>query len=205
MKPIIGVVCRFEKISEINNAMVVYENIIKAIKSSGGLVIGIVDDNIDIINMCDGIILQGGNDISVIDIPIVKYCYKKDIPILAICLGMQMIGLSFEGTVNDFTNKLHSNKKNKYVHSVYLNNFSKLYKIVGSKHILVNSRHKSYINKTNLIISGISDDGYIESIEKNNKRFFIGVQWHPETTIEYDIVSQKIFKAFILECQKGKK
>lgn len=205
MKPIIGVVCRFEKISEINNAMVVYENIIKAIKSSGGLVIGIVDDNINIINICDGIILQGGNDISIIDIPIVKYCYKKDIPILGICLGMQMIGLSFEGTVNDFTIKFHSNKKNKYVHSVYLNNFSKLYKIVGSKHILVNSRHKSYINKTNLIISGISNDGYIESIEKNNKRFFIGVQWHPETTFEYDIVSQKIFKAFILECQKGKK
>lgn len=203
MKPIIGVVSRFEKISEINNAMVIYENIIKAIKDSGGLVIGLIDDNIELIKKCDGIILQGGNDISLIDIHILQYCYDNDVPLLAICLGMQMMGLSFNGQIDDFSNNKHLNKTCKYVHSVNLNKLSKLYEITKLNYILVNSRHKSYIKKTSLMISGISSDGYIEAIEDKNKRFFIGLQWHPETTFEYDIVSQKIFKAFILECQKG--
>lgn len=205
MKPIIGVVVRFERISEINNAMVIYENVINAVKKSGGLVIGLIDENIELINLCNGIILQGGNDTSIIDIPILKYCYDKDIPLLGICLGMQMMSLYFNGEINDFTTSKHANKKFKYVHSVHLNKLSKLHEIIGLDYILVNSRHKSYIKNTNLSISGISNDGYIESVEDKNKRFFIGVQWHPETTFEYDIVSQKIFKAFILECQKGKK
>lgn len=203
MKPIIGVVSRFEKISEINNAMVIYENIIRAIKDSGGLIIGLIDDNIELIKQCDGIILQGGNDNSTIDIPILQYCYDNDIPLLAICLGMQMMGLTFNGKINDFNNNKHLNKTCKYVHSVNLNKLSKLYEITKLNYILVNSRHKSYIKNTSLMISGISSDGYIEAIEDKNKRFFIGLQWHPETTFEYDIVSQKIFKAFILECQKG--
>lgn len=203
MKPIIGVVSRFEKISEINNAMVIYENIIRAIKDSGGLIIGLIDDNIELIKKCDGIILQGGNDNSTIDIPILQYCYDNDIPLLAICLGMQMMGLTFNGKINDFNNNKHLNKTCKYVHSVNLNKLSKLYEITKLNYILVNSRHKSYIKNTSLMISGISSDGYIEAIEDKNKRFFIGLQWHPETTFEYDIVSQKIFKAFILECQKG--
>lgn len=204
MKPIIGVVSRFEKISDINNAMVIYENIIKAVKKSGGLVMGIVNDDIDIVNLCDGIILQGGNDVSQIDIPILNYCYNNDIPTLGICLGMQMMALVFDGKISDFENDLHLNKKDKYVHTVYLNSFSKLFNIIKHSYILVNSRHKSYIKNTNLNISGISMNGYIESIEDPNKRFFVGLQWHPETTFEYDIVSKKIFKAFILECQKGK-
>ena len=114
-----------------------------------------------------------------------------------------MMGLTFNGKINDFNNNKHLNKTCKYVHSVNLNKLSKLYEITKLNYILVNSRHKSYIKNTSLTISGISSDGYIEAIEDKNKRFFIGLQWHPETTFEYDIVSQKIFKAFILECQKG--
>lgn len=205
MKPIIGVVTRFEKISEINNAMVIYENIIKAIKKSGGLVIGLIDDNIELLKLCDGIILQGGNENSIIDIRITKYCFDNNIPLLGICLGMQMMNLSLDGKMCNFINLNHYDKENKYVHSVYLNKSSKLYKIIGLDCILVNSRHKSYVKSNKLFISGISNDGYIESLEAKNKRFFIGVQWHPETTFEYDIVSKKIFKAFILECQKGKR
>lgn len=203
MKPIIGVVGRFERISEVNNAIVLYENVVKAIVKSGGSVIGIPYYDESLIDICDGIVLEGGDDNNIEDLNFIKYCYKKDIPLLGICLGMQMMGTFFNGNVKDFDNKLHLNKKLNYVHGVYFNKLSRLYEIIGLDYIIVNSRHNSYIKNTNLVISGISSDGYVESIEEKNKRFFIGIQWHPETTFEYDIVSQKIFEAFILECQKG--
>ena len=205
MRPIIGVVCRFEKISEVNNAMVIYENVIKAVKQSGGEVIGLVDSQDSILRLYDGIILQGGNDISLMDLKIINYCYINDIPLLGICLGMQMLALAFDGQMLDLIDNRHMDKINRFVHSVTLDEASKLYDIVRQRYILVNSRHYSYIKNTKLNISGISDDGYIEAIEDKNKRFFVGLQWHPETTFEYDIVSKKIFKTFIDECRKGKR
>lgn len=41
-----------------------------------------------------------------------------------------------------------------------------------------------------------SEDGIIEAIEDKNKRFFIGVQWHPESLME-DRYSDKLFSYFI--------
>ncbi len=62
--------------------------------------------------------------------------------------------------------------------------------------IQVNSRHERYIPYTNLDISAYSDDGIPEAIENKNKKFFIGVQWHPESLID-DIYSKRLFNAFI--------
>lgn len=48
-----------------------------------------------LINFYGGIILQGGDNLYEIDKKIVKYLYDKDIPTLGICLGMQIMAISF--------------------------------------------------------------------------------------------------------------
>ena len=88
-------------------------------------------------------------------------------------------------------------KKLNYVHEVKLKRNSKLYNIYKSDIIKVNSRHKSIIRDTKLNITGISNDGYIEAIEDTSKKFFIGVQWHPESMINYDNSQNNLFKYFI--------
>ena len=43
---------------------------------------------------------------------------------------------------------------------------------------------------------GVSNDGVIEVIEDKKKKFFIGVEWHPETNFLNKEISKKLFNAF---------
>lgn len=148
-----------------------------------------------IIKQCDGVILPGGNEINNDDIKIIKYLYKIDKPTLGICLGMQEMALSLNGQVCKLESNIH-NQSSKYVHEIYFNKNSKLFEIIKNDKILVNSRHNYYVIKTNLLITAISNDNIIEALEDPNQKFFIGLQWHPES-LKQDLNSQKIFDAFI--------
>ena len=142
-----------------------------------------------LIDMCDGFILQGGNEFYNSDLEIIKYLYDNDIPTLGICLGMQTMASLFNGKMDKIDNHYSLDK---YVHTIYINDKSKLFNIINKNKILVNSRHKYYITNTDLSVSSYSD--VIESIEDNNKKFFIGVQWHPESIMDEN--SEKLFKNF---------
>lgn len=132
-----------------------------------------------IIDLCDGFILQGGDNYYDVDILIAKYLYKNNIPTLGICLGMQTMAVAFNGNMGIINNH---NSKNKYVHQITINKNSKLYDIIKKNKIHVNSRHNSYVLNTNLNIS--ASDEIIEAVEDKNKNFFIGVQWHPESLMD---------------------
>ncbi len=156
----------------------------------------IVDRIKRLVDMCDGIVFPGGNGITEVDCEIMRYAYEKDKPTLAICLGMQIMGKTFEGKVNEGVVEEHYNRKEKYVHNITIDENSRLYEILGDTKIKVNSRHRDCVEYTNLDCVARSEENIIEAIEDKNKKFFIGVQWHPET-ISNDEYSKKIFDNFI--------
>ena len=196
MKIIIGIVSRKE-----NDKYYVKEEIINMILKYNSIPIIINSNDKEVIKFCDGIVFPGGDEIEEDDINLIKYLYDKDIPCFGICLGMQEMGYAFNGNFNKISNYSHL-KKDKYVHEVKINKKSKLYEILDKEIIKVNSRHKDYLIDTNLFITGVSD--VIESIEDTNKRFFIGVQWHPESMLDYDLNSNLLVEAFIEECHSYK-
>ena len=196
MEPLIGIVMRSDITNKNNKVNIVYEDIINAIFKSGGLPIGIPENEIDkYIDICKGFILEGGNDINNSNLRYIKRLKEKNIPILGICLGMQEIGMSFGGELYDI-----SNHKIQGLHEINIKKDSLLYNILGCSKTLVNSRHKSTLIKTNLDISANSDDGIIEAIEDKNCKFLLGVQWHPENMYNSDKNSRKIFDYFISLC-----
>ncbi len=147
-----------------------------------------------LIDECDGIILQGGDDVTDFDIKIAKYLYDNNIPTFGICLGMQIMAVAINGELSDLHLISHKSNK-KYVHSVFIDKNSKFYNIIKQEKISVNSRHKDYILKTDLDIVGYSEDNIPEIIEDKSKKFFIGVQWHPESL--NDLNSKILFNEFI--------
>lgn len=196
MKPIIGIITRYGKTENQNKILYTYKEIIEKVKRSNGIPIGInILNKEDIINLkiAHGIILQGGDTYREEEIEIVKYAYEKDIPLLGICQGMQIMGIATCGEIYKISN--HNKTNTKKAHQIQINKNSKLYEILKKEKITVNSRHNYAIKRTTLTTSSYSEDKIIESIEAKNKKFFIGVEWHPESLENEE--SKQLFDYFI--------
>ena len=145
---------------------------------------------IDLISLCDGVILSGGDHFYDNDFLLVKYLYEKDIPTLGICLGMQTMAITFGGKeIRVGVNHYHDN------HEVLVRQNTRLYQILKKDCILVHSRHKTGVIDTTLKVSAKSLDGIIEAVEDSSKKFFWGLEWHPESLQNKN--SDLIFEAFI--------
>ena len=229
-KPIIGIVGRSDISSEDYNIICCFENVRRSIIKHGGIPILILpnqdldyepsipkeidrltqnekEDLKKVINLCDGIVIPGTYKLFEYDRFIYEYALSKDIPILGICGGMQLMGLvdnvDKEILVKNNTNLSHFQKNVKYVHEINVIENTLLSKIINKKQIEINSRHNYHLNKANnLKVSAYSEDGLIEAVELSNKKFVLGVQWHPEAMLEYDENSNEIFKSFVRSCGK---
>jgi len=225
-RPIVGIVARPDKIDNIN-LLSVCESYRRAVIQSGGIPILILPpQDVDYINyepkglafmkddekqiiikqieLCDGILMPGGFKRYEYDRFITQYCLDKNIPILGICLGMQLLATHINRDTLEFTdvNLSHSKPGVDNVHKVYIDKNSKLYEIIGEEEIDVNSRHKYKVTDIgNFEVVGVSNDGIIEAIEDKRKTFAVGVQWHPENLMDTK-TSQKLFKYFIERCRK---
>ena len=73
--------------------------------------------------------------------------------------------------------------------------------ILEKDEIMVNSFHRYHVSDNEyFFVSSRSEDGYIESIEMKNKKFIMGVQWHPEISYNFDDNSKKLIDYFINKC-----
>lgn len=175
----------------------------RAIEKFGGEVEFIYDyesfDNIlERLKGIDGILLTGGDEVGRLDFYLIEYALKNNIKLFGICQGMQSMALyNTNNKLKDIGNYKHDSD-NKYVHPVKLTS-SRFLEIVEKNTIMVNSHHMQTVGDSHeFLVVGRSDDSLIEVVENSNHKFQIGVQWHPERMLEYDRVSNLLFKHFVM-------
>ena len=207
-------------------------------------------------NKYDGLVLTGGGDISPelyehrmensdsilcfgtsfkrdnAEFQLIKNAHEKNIPILGICRGMQLLNVYFDGTLIQNVNKLHYEnmykfreqinkskgignfdaKKYKHIksdfHRIFITLGSLLATMLGSGGtVRVNSRHHQGIGHkqlSNIFFASAYtiDDGLIEAFE-NKDGSIIAVQFHPERLDEHPKQIASLFKAFVQRCNKS--
>ena len=160
------------------------------------------------IDLCDGFILQGGLYSSNYEIEMAKRIIELDKPLIGICAGFNNILRALGTDVIEDKTKEHDIYDINYRHKVSVMKGTKLYDLINKDEYNVNSIHSMIAPKENAEkyakISSVSDDGLVESFELEDKKFIMGIKWHPELMIE-DEFTENLFKKFIEECKYKRK
>lgn len=155
------------------------------------------------IDLCDGFVLQGGLYSSNYEIEMAKRIIELDKPLIGICAGFNNILRALGTDVIKDETKSHDIYDKDYRHEVSIINGTKLYDLINKDKYNVNSIHTMIAPKEKVKgyarISSLSYDGLVESFELDNKKFVIGIKWHPELMLE-DEFPNNLFRVFISKC-----
>ena len=155
----------------------------------------------EMLDRVDGVIMTGGDDIDVSRFGIALHpkaeCMpaerqdaefallraldqRPEVPVLGICLGMQLMGVHRGATLIQHLPDVISDgerHRNDAIHAVEAERGSPLRAgLVRSWH------HQAITDVKGLDVIARSDDGVVEGVIDPTRRFYVGVQWHPERT-----------------------
>ncbi len=156
------------------------------------------------IDLCDGFILQGGLYSANYEIEMAKRIIELDKPLIGICAGFNNILRAIGTDVIEDKTKSHDKYDRNYRHKISVVKDTKMYDLIGKDEYDVNSIHSMIAPKENVEnhakISAVSYDGLVEGFELQNKKFVLGIKWHPELMLE-DEFANKLFNEFINKCK----
>lgn len=207
-KPLIGIVAKPTIEKDMWNYMDIVDNIRYVLIKNNALVVGVlptdrkenfkVDEELDnsvlsfsekqdlekIIERLDGVVLEGGLVSNQYEEEIARICIEKDIPIIGICSGFNNLIRALGGNVHVDSNTFHNQFGSNIAHEVEIEKNSKLFSILNAIKIDVNSIHTCLANEGEIkeykVVARCPIDNTVEAIELDNKRFVMGIKWHPE-------------------------
>jgi putative glutamine amidotransferase len=142
------------------------------------------------------------------ELALCREALRRDVPTLAICRGHQLLNVATGGTLfQDIASQVraaavHDPDQERWerCHDVEVLPGTRLFDILGQERVAVNSFHHQAVKELGrgLVLSARGcDDGVIEAMEMPDRRFMIGVQWHPESFWDKPHGFQPLFQALV--------
>ncbi len=185
-----------------------------------------------LINLVDGLMLIGGPDVDPVrygetahpglrqitpsrdrmELRLTVWALQAQIPILAICRGIQVLNVAAGGRLwQDIASQIPNARKHDQhpdyredhlAHPIQIAPGSRLAGICRQTRIDVNSLHHQAISQIGqgLAVVARADDGIIEAVESSGAQWVLGVQWHPEWLVARSEAMLALFRAFRDAC-----
>lgn len=219
-RPVIGMCVALERARWSvwdQSAMLLPSNYVQAVQRAGGLALMLpvdpvaAEDPSEMLDLLGGLVLAGGADIDpgsygqrahsetadtvperdAFEIALTRAAIERDLPVLGICRGMQLINVARGGTLLQHLPERYGHHEHRRVigsfdgadHDVLLGEGSLAARAAGELHHATKSHHHQGVDRLGegLVVSGRSTlDDLPEAIELPDRRFVLGVQWHPE-------------------------
>jgi len=220
-RPVIGICTPLERalhgVAPEREAFVLPRSFVDPVRRAGGLALLLVPDDAlvsdpdEALDIVDGLMLAGGADVDpasygaarheltdatdphrdAFEIALVRRALERDIPLLGICRGLQIMNVACGGTLHQDLPDLLGHEHHRRVsgsfegadHHVRLLPGSLAARAAGEEWHATKSHHHQGVDRVGegLRVTGWADvDELVEAVEEPRNRFALGVQWHPE-------------------------
>jgi putative glutamine amidotransferase len=220
-------------------AMLLARSYVDAVQRAGGLALMLppdpreIEDPEQVLGLIDGLVLTGGADIDpaaygqqahaetvdtvperdAFEIALVNAAIERELPVLGICRGMQLINVALGGTLRQHLPEHFGHGEHRRVigsfegaeHDVLLAEGTLAARAAGETEHETRSHHHQGVDRLGegLVVSGRSTlDELPEAIEwesgPTDRRFVLGVQWHPEAD-----PASRVIEAFVAEAARA--
>jgi putative glutamine amidotransferase len=233
IKPIIGIGSDVQSPEGERERAFTYMTYVEAVRRAGAIPVLIPpqpENAEQLMGELDGFLLAGGDDCDPAvygeerhptvdpmdvrrqanDLALAEAARKHEVPMLGICLGLQVMNVAAGGTLIQDIDSQHDTEirhasipEDRARHDVIIEKGTQLAGVLPALELNVNSSHHQAIRKVGqgLRVTALAPDGIVEGVEDPKHPFYLGVQWHPE-----DMTGERsgsaLFTAFIEAARK---
>ncbi len=176
------------------------------------------------LDLLDALILAGGSDVDAasygaephpetkgswperdsFELALARRAIERDMPLLGICRGMQILNVARGGTLNQHVPEIVGHERHREVpgtfgdHEVALDPGSLAAAAAGGERVGVKSHHHQGVEEVGegLVVTGRSvEDELVEAIELPDRSFALGVIWHPEEDVDDHVIAALVAAA----------
>ena len=150
------------------------------------------------------------------ELTLAQWALAADLPVFGVCRGIQLLNVAAGGSLyQDLAAQMPAAQRHDFdladspwerpVHAVRVAANSRLAALLGTDEVMTNSFHHQAIKEVaaGFTPSAWTADGVVEGIESADRRFALGVQWHPEGMFTTDPRAWGLFAAFVAACRSA--